>query len=215
MVSCSSPWAAFCATISDQLSLLSALGDVKLNRSPPLGSEPRLYRLHVVGEALEEYPARDVWVGGVELLEEGGYDLGGFVAFGAVHEEVLAPDQLSLPYEERLDPGVASALGECDDVYVLVGEAQHLLALVHLFDGDYLVSEDGGTLEFVVFGRLLHAGADALYDLVGLALEEQRDLVNNLVVALPVHLADAGGYAAVDVVVEAGAVVVAGDGLGA
>ena len=89
-----------------------------------------------------------------------------------MHEEILASDQLSLPYEERLDPGVASALGEGYDVYVLVGQAQYLLALVDLFDGDYLVSEDGGSLEFEIFGRLLHAGADALYNLVGLALEE-------------------------------------------
>ena len=52
----------------DQLSLLAALGDVKLDRSPPLGSQPRLDGVHVVGQALEQDTARDVGVGGVELL---------------------------------------------------------------------------------------------------------------------------------------------------
>ena len=132
-----------------------------------------------------------------------------------MHQEVFAPHQLALPYEEDLDPGVARFLRQRYHVHVFVGQLKHLLALVDLFDSLNLVAQRGGALELQRLGRLYHPRLDAAHDLVGLALEEHRHLVYDLVVVGAVHLADARAGAAVYEVVEAGAVVVAGNRLGA
>ena len=94
-----------------------------------------------------------------------------------MHQEVLAPHQLALAYEEHLDPGVAPILRQGYHVDVLVGQVKHLLAFVHPLNRLDLVSEHSGPLEFEVLGGLDHSRPDASDHLVRPAFEKQRHLV--------------------------------------
>ena len=59
--------------------------------------------------------------------------------------------------------------------------------------------QPGGPLELELVGRLPHRGLEPLDDRVGVALEELEELVDQLVVALLVDLADARARALLDV----------------
>ena len=156
-------------------------------------------------------------VGGcvVELLDERGEDVAGRVVLRTRHDEVVATDELSVANEEHLHPRLALGRGQGYDIQILRAEVEHLLALVDLLDGPELVAEHGRPLELQAFGGLLHAAAYRFDDAVGLTLQEQHHLIDDLGVLVPVYRADARSYAAVDVEVEARARVVARDGLGA
>jgi hypothetical protein len=89
-----------------------------------------------------------------------------------------------------------------------------VLALDGALDGAELVAELGGALEFEPLGGFLHLAAEAAEDIIGAALEEEDDLLDDFVVLLFGAIGGAGGDAALDVVIEAGARVAAGDFFG-
>ena len=183
--------------------------------SAPLVLQPLLDGVRVLQRVLEQYAGRHVRVGVVELLYEGAENLGGPVLGGTRHDELVAPDQLALAHEEDLHHRLRQARRDGEHVHVLVGQVEHLLALVDALYGPELVAERRGALELLGLGGLVHAGADGLCDLVGFALQEHDHLVDHVGVLAAVHRAYARPDAAVYVVVETGARVVAGYRLGA
>ena len=172
----------------------------------------------VLGHVLDNYP------GGhhqgrrlVELLDElSQHQLFGIV-LGTLHEEVVPANQLALPDEEHLNPGLVAALGQGDHVHVAdgIGIDRDPLFLGHLLNGLDPVPEDGGALEFQLFRCLIHVGLQVVGHRRGVAFHEHDNLADDLCVVLFAGVARAGGHAAVDVVLQAGACVFAGDVLGA
>ena len=129
------------------------------------------------------------------------------------HDEVVASHQLALPHEEDLHPRLISVRRQGNQVECLRRQVEHLLPLVHLLDGLYLIPQRRRPLEFELLGRLQHSALKRLQNPLGLTIEEEEDLLDDLPVLLFVHRADARPDASVDVEVEAGARIVARDRL--
>ena len=101
---------------------------------------------------------------------------------------------------------------EAEDVGVFVVGGGDALLVLGLVDGDDLVAEAGGELELHVFGGLGHALVEAFFELVGAAFEEELDVADGLFVDVGGGEAvDAGAEAALNVELQAGAGVVAGE----
>ena len=122
---------------------------------------------------------------------------------------MLAPDQLAAAHEEHLHPRLVAAAGHRDDVVVLAGQRDHLLALGYALDCAQLVAEAGCPLELPRLGGVLHLAAQVPNHGLRAALHEQHHLVYDLAILLAAGRADAGRNAAIDVVLQAGAGVVA------
>ena len=161
----------------------------------------------------------------VELLDELSDDHAGRVVLRPFHEEVLAPDELALAYEENFHPRLGGTLGQGNDVHARLPRVVpvNLRAGVNL-DAAFLgyplhgldaVAQHRRPLELQPLGGLGHVLFQVLGDGLGVSLHEHDDLVNDLRVVLAAGVPGAGSHAAVDVILQAGAWVVAGDGLGA
>ena len=126
---------------------------------------------------------------------------------------MIPPDELALPDEEDLDPGLPAAGSGGDDVEVLRCQVQDLLALVDLLDRVDLVAEYRRPLELQGLRRRFHALGDRLDHAVGLSLKEQGNLFDYLGILPPADCADARADAPVDEIVKARARVCPGNGL--
>ena len=199
----------------DEAALLPAHGHLQLHVRAAAARQPLGQQGRVVRRVLDEDGGRDVGRAVVELLDEGGEDAALLLVLDAVHDEVIAPDELAVADEERLHPRLVALLRHGDDVRVLVAQRHDLLVLADALDGLHLVAEAGGALELEALGSLVHAVVQLPHDVRRLALEEHEHLLDDLHVVAAVRIADARRDAAVDVVLEAGARVRAGDGLGA
>ena len=161
----------------------------------------------------------DLWCGAAGVGLEGGFGLFAFVeGFAEVvcevgevfPEEVAAVYDLAAAHVEEIDGEHLVFIVEAEDVGVLVVGGGDALLVLHLADGDELVAEAGGELELHVLGGLGHAGGEAFFELVGAAVEEHLDVADGLFVGVGGDQAfDAGAQAALDVVLQAGAGVVA------
>ena len=99
---------------------------------------------------------------------------------------------------------------EAEDVGVFVIGRGDALLILHLRQGDQLIAEAGGQLELHLFGGGGHALVQQLFQLFGAAFEEELDVADGLAVDVMGDQAfDAGAQAALDVVLQAGARVVA------
>ena len=97
-----------------------------------------------------------------------------------------------------------------EDVGVLVVRGCDALLVLHLVDGDDLVAEPRRQFELLVLGGGFHALRQRLLQFIGLAFEEELDVADGLFVGLGRGQAfDAGAQAALDVVLQAGARMVA------
>ena len=128
---------------------------------------------------------------------------------------MVAPDQLAAAHAEQFDPRFALVVGERDDVRVLIAVRDDLLVLRDRLDGAELIAEDRSALELERLGRAFHVDAQLHLHALGVAFQEAQHLAYHLAVAAGVHHPDTRSDTAMDVVLEAGALVVAGDGLGA
>ena len=164
---------------------------------------------------LHDEGAGQVGGGVVELLNELLGEARALLGVAALHEEVVAADQLAPPYLEELDPHLARVVGECDDVGVVVARGDDPLVLGDRLDGADLVAERGGALELEGVAGRLHLLPQLALDALGIAVQELDDLADHLAVFGAVGGADAGSNATVDVVLEAWTLVDAGDRLGA
>ena len=143
----------------------------------------------------------------VELLNELLDDRRLVLVLAALHCEVVAPDQFAAPRAEQLYPRLALVVGERDHVRVLVAVGDDLLALRHGCDGAQLVTQNRGALELHSLRRALHARPQFALHALRIALHKPQHLMNHLAVAVGVRLSRAGGDAAMDVELEARALV--------
>ena len=113
--------------------------------------------------------------------------------------------------EEDLDDGFVAVDGESEDVDLGGGRVGGELGLGDSLDGGDLVAELGGALEVEFVGGVGHGRFELLDDGLALAVEEEHGLVDDFLVLIGGAEGGAGGDAAADVVLEAGARVGAGD----
>ena len=197
-----------------QLAFLASLGHVEFHLALPLLLEPRADGVHVVGGVLQKDAWRDVGAGVIELLDESGKDFARCVVFSPRHDEVVSAHHLSMSHEKHFDPGLCGRRRHGDYIGIFGGQVQYLLAFVDLLDGAVLVAQHRGALELKGFGCLPHALRDISRYGGGLALQEQHHLINDLGILVLVDRAYAGPDTTVDVEVQAGTRIVAGDDLG-
>ena len=125
-------------------------------------------------------------------------------------EEVAAVDDFASAHVEEVDGQHALLVVEAEDVGVLVVGGGDALLVVHLVDGDELVAQAGGKLVLLGLRRHRSCGRSGGFELAGLAVEKELHVADGLRVGLGRGEAfDAGAEAALDVVLQAGARVVA------
>ena len=130
----------------------------------------------------------------------------GLVALGGVLEvEALAVGEHAVAHLEDLRVGVGPLGRHRDRVERADRLVRDALALEQRAHRLQLVAVLGGLLELLLGRRLPHALVERLLDLPVAARQEVDDRLDVLAVLLLRDVADAGGLAAVDVVVEAGA----------
>ena len=135
-----------------------------------------------------------------------------FQQFGQVFpEELAAVDDFAVAHVEEIDGEAAVLKVITEDVGVVVelggGDALFLLELVH---GGELVAQAGGGLELLGFGGGHHARGECALELGVAAFEKELRVADGLLVGLRGGEAlDAGPEATVNVVLEAGAGMVA------
>ena len=130
---------------------------------------------------------------------------------------MVPANQLAPPDEEHFNPSLVSPLGQGDKVHVAAGVGFHLdlLFLGYPVNAAYLVAQDGGPLKLQFLRSQLHFPAQLPGNAVGIPFHKHHDLLDYLGILLLARQAGAGSHATVDIVFQAGAGVVAGDGLGA
>jgi len=185
----------------DQLALRPALGGEDLRRALGRLLE-ELAVLEVEGDEQLARPGRGLEVRADEVCGE-------HVAVGrlldALEEPVLARDELALPDAEQRDRRVVAVARVADHVAVAPLHLEHHGGLLEALQPHHRVAQLRRALEVERLGRLHHPLLDAAQHLVGAPVEERDDLVDHrAVVGLRLE-PDAGGLAAADVVVEAGA----------
>ena len=135
----------------------------------------------------------------------------GFEKFGQVFpEQFAAVDDLAAAHVEEIDGDHVVFVVVAEDVgLVAVGGGDALLVL-HLIDGDEQVAILRGELELLGGGGLVHALLDGAAEFGLAALEKHLRVADGLAVDLGSGEAfDAGAEAALDVVLQAGARVIA------
>ena len=142
-------------------------------------TEGRLVAVQGLQDAVDQAPRREV----LHLVEH----------------EALAPDDATLADVEDLDGGLELVVGETDDVDVLAALGHHLLLLDRPLHGGEAVAIAGRLLVLQFRRGVLHLPLQAGDDLVGVAIEELAELVDEGVVARLVDLADARARALLDV----------------
>lgn len=146
-------------------------------------------------------------VGLVEGFVEGGVEVG-----EVFPEEVAAVDDFAGAHVEEVDGEHLVFEVEAEDVGVVVVGGGDALFVLGLVDGDDLVAEAGGELELHVFGGGFHAGREELFELLGAAFEEELHVPDGLLVDVGgCEAIDAGAEAALDVELQTGTGVVAGE----
>ena len=212
---CASPCSALVATIFSSILRLPRRGDLHMDSTASFTLQPGVNQNGINRCVLEKEERRDVGGRVVELLDESGHNLGVALVLGAFHDEMVSADGLARPDKEYLDPCLVLAAGQGYVVLVLEVEGVDFLGLRDPVDGAYLVPEGCCTLELESLCGLVHAGTEVLdYGLV-LPFEEEDDLVDDFAVLVLGRRPDARPDTTVDVEVEAGARVGAGDVLGA
>jgi len=137
--------------------------------------------------------------------------VGGFELVEVFPEEVTAVDDLAAAHVEEVDSEHVVFEVEAEDVGVFIGVGRgDALAVLRLRDGDELVAKTRGELELHVLRGLLHACGEAGFELAGFAFEEELHVADGLlVIFLRDQAFDAGAEAALDVVLQAGARMIA------
>ena len=103
---------------------------------------------------------------------------GGRQIFDLVDDETLAPDHAALAHEEDLHRGLELVVGDADHVDVLVAVAHDLLFLDGPAHTGQPVAQAGRLFELHAVRRGEHLLLETLDDLVGVAVEERQQLVD-------------------------------------
>ena len=165
--------------------------------------QPGLEQLAVGHLGRNQHLARNVPAVGVELLQRRGED--GLRLGEAVEEEALPGHHLPVADGERLDRRPVPLHVGGEEVALLQLGGRDLLRRLQPLQGPDLVAQGGRLLEALLDRHALHVGAQATHHLLGAPLQEETGVVAGLPVALErADLLDAGGDAALDLVLEAG-----------
>ena len=148
----------------------------------------------------------------VELLDKRGHDADVCLLSRTIQDKVLATDEPPVADEKDLHTGVAVGAGKGYDILVGHGRRDDLLALDDAPDGVELVAVEGRLLKVPLFGSGLHFCFQAGYNLVGFALQEAAQAIDHVPVLVLARGADARSQAQADVQIEAGPLVLTGDG---
>ena len=180
--------------------------------------QPGRQEVFCAGHVLDEHAGGNVGGVGVEALDEDADQIA--QVFGARLEdfhplqgEVFSSDQSAAAHHQDLDDGVAGlrVLGDGDDVFVVVVNADYFLLVDDALGGFDAVAVDGGELEVEAAGGVMHPGLQLGDHFIGVAVEEVDELSDAFAVFGAALDTDTGGAAELEVIVEAGAFVVAGD----
>ena len=125
-------------------------------------------------------------------------------------EEVAAIDDLPTAHVEEVYGEHLVFVVVAEDVCVLVVGGGDPLLVLHLVDGDDLVTEACGQLELLGIGGVGHPFGQEGLEFAGPSFEEELDVSNGLFVGFGgCEAFDAGAEAALDVVLKAGARMIA------
>ena len=107
-------------------------------------------------------------------------------------------------------------MGHSDNVHIAAGVRLHLglLLLHHPVDAAYLIAQGGGALKLQLLRSLLHLMPQLPGNPVRVAFHKHDDLLDYLGIVFPAGQTGAGGHAAVNIILQAGAGVMTGDNLG-
>ena len=148
----------------------------------------------------------------VELLDELGHDLRVRRVLRALQDEVLAADQFAAADEEDLHAGFAVGARHGQHIRIEVVGGKH--DLLSLDDGLHrleLIAQGAGLLEAHFVRGLLHRGLQARHNGVAAPAQECHQVGDHLPIAGLIDRPDAGRRAELDVVVQTGSFVLAGD----
>ena len=154
---------------------------------------------------LGQYAAWHVRIAGyIELLDELGDDVRIGIVVSASHDEVVTPHHAPATDKKHIDPRLIATLFTSDDIHILLPDTHDLLVFVNDLHRIQTVSQGGSTLKLEVFRRFTHRILQFNHDLVGIALQERNDLINDPVILRFVGIAGARRHTPLDVVFQAG-----------
>ena len=173
--------------------------------------KPRIVLAHgsVQGFGGDSDELRHVLCAFVKLEEEVAEHGAIVLAIHALKDECVPANHLRAAHEENLHAGLVARPRHAKHINILLTRGRNHLAFDCSFDGAKLIAHHGGAFERQRLRRLLHLLAQAAQDVIRLAFEEEDDILDHLGIFVRRTEARAGGDAALDVVVEAGAGIVA------
>ena len=151
----------------------------------------------------------------VELLYELGDDMPVRVIPCAAHDVVVASDHVALPHEEHVHHAVILPLRYCHNIEVLAPNPNHFLILIDDLHCVESVSQRRRALELQLSSGICHVGLELAHDGIRIAFEERDHLLHHSTIFVAICESSAGCNAALDVVLQARPVIVAGNCLGA
>ena len=171
-------------TVSCRSRLSPRIGTRICTRDPRIMREPFLVGRQVLRLDRDEHLLRHAErrLVAVQLLEDAIDQAAGAELFDLVDHEALAPDDPALAHVEDLHRGLEVVVGEADHVDVFAALGDHLLLLDRPMHGRQPVADACRPLVLHRVRRGAHLGVEPLDDLVGVAVEEVAQLVDELAV---------------------------------
>ena len=139
----------------------------------------------------------------VVLLQESAQDIRITLLLAATQEKVLAPDHLAAADEEDLHADARRRARHADGILIAC-PCHDVLSLRRRAHGTQLIAEPCRRLKVIRLCRRIHALLQFALDVIRPALKEEEHGANHGTVVLRLHLADAWGKAAFDVILETG-----------
>jgi hypothetical protein len=170
-------------------------------RAAPFGQE-LLQRIRVPCVRRDDDLGRSARRRPVVLEEEGLEDGGHVLALDVLEMKAVAVDHLALAEGKDLHDGAITLEGQTDHIDGAHGPLVRGLSLGQALDRTQAIAVAGRVLEALLRCRLPHLLLQLSHDRPRLSREELDDAVDHPTVVLLRHVVDAGGEAALDVVVE-------------
>ena len=187
----------------EQTDLLAALGHAESHLGAPPFAEPGGQSVHSLEGLGHQDLARHVAIVLVETRDRL-FENAVLVAH-PVEKETLARRHPAVPHAEDLQRRATLFDVNAEDVAFVGLGGGDLLRHLEAFEGLDGITHGGRVFEKLLFGRLVHAGAQVLQDLVGAAFEELRGIGARLAVVVErTDRRDAGRLAPVNLKLKAG-----------
>ena len=191
----------------EQRPLVAALRHPHLHSRPATHRQPLLVGGEVVGLVGHQHLLghTENRVIAVHRLDDAVDQLARRQLLDLVEDEPLAADNPPPAHVEHLHRRLQFVFGDADHIEVLTAIGHHLLLLDRLAYREQPVAKARSPLEFQVRRSLAHIGFEPVDDLVGVAVEEADQVVDQLLVCRRLDLADTRTGALLDVEQQTGA----------